>query len=329
MVNILLVEDEHLISIDIKYTLEQFKYNVVGIFSNGNDVIKNVGKLNPDIILMDIMLDGDLDGIETGKRILAKHDIPIIFLTAYADSSTVESATKITPYGFILKPYDEKELHAAIEITLIKHKSELELLKSKAQYESMFIGNPEPCVYVDNDFKIKDINPRFKKFFGFTLEECKAKKIDDLIIPPGHKHEANKLSIESLSGSVFTDTVRKSKKGEILPVAISAAPIVLNGNIKGAFVIYKDIRERKKIEEERENLIKELQKTLEEVKTLEGLIPICSHCKKIRDDSGYWGNVEQYIAKHSNVNFSHGICPDCLKKYYPDQYKKMKEKGKI
>lgn len=81
--------------------------------------------------------------------------------------------------------------------------------------------------------------------------------------------------------------------------------------------------------EKREKVIEELQVALDEVKTLSGLVPICSSCKKIRDDTGFWNQIELYIEKHSAAQFSHAICPDCIKKLYPEQYQKMKMAGKI
>lgn len=90
------------------------------------------------------------------------------------------------------------------------------------------------------------------------------------------------------------------------------------GNILGTVGIGRDITERKRIEEEREILIRDLQKALADVKTLSGLVPICSNCKKIRDDSGFWNQLESYIQKHSHATFSHGICPECMKRLYPD-----------
>lgn len=90
------------------------------------------------------------------------------------------------------------------------------------------------------------------------------------------------------------------------------------GNLVGRFVILHDITTRKRVELQREQLIADLQQALGQVKTLRGLIPICSHCKKIRDDSGYWRNVEHYIKAHSDVEFSHSFCPECTKKYYSD-----------
>lgn len=86
-------------------------------------------------------------------------------------------------------------------------------------------------------------------------------------------------------------------------------------------VLQSEIEERKRVENERERLIHELQEALAEVKTLSGLLPICSSCKKIRDDKGYWNQLESYISKHSEAEFSHGICPECAKKLYPEFYK--------
>lgn len=329
MKKILIVEDEQMIAEDIKYTLSQFDYEVIGIFDNGLGAIENISILKPDLILMDIMIKGDINGIETGRIILKDHDIPIIFLTSYSDPETIQSAKSITPYGYMLKPFEKGELIASIEIALIKHKTEKELKEKKSQFESMFLGNPEPCIYLDNDFHIIDANPRFIEFFGYSIKEIKGKDIDSFIIPEEYNEEAVKLNNETLSGYVYFDSIRKHKDGHLLSVSISAAPILIDNEVKGSFVMYKDITLRIKAEQEREKYIDKLQKALDEVKTLEGMIPICSHCKKIRDDSGFWGNVEQYIAKHSNVDFSHGICPDCLQKYYPDQYKKMKDKGNI
>ena len=85
----------------------------------------------------------------------------------------------------------------------------------------------------------------------------------------------------------------------------------------GILVASRDITERKQAEKERERLIAELREALAKVKTLSGLIPICAGCKKIRDDKGYWSQVDSYIARHTDAKFTHGYCPDCIKKYYP------------
>jgi hypothetical protein len=90
------------------------------------------------------------------------------------------------------------------------------------------------------------------------------------------------------------------------------------GKVTKLFGTAQNITDLKRAEEERERLINELQETLAEVKTLSGMLPICSNCKKIRDDKGYWNQIESYIGKHSEAKFSHGICPACAKKLYPE-----------
>jgi hypothetical protein len=100
-------------------------------------------------------------------------------------------------------------------------------------------------------------------------------------------------------------------------VEISTNGVVYGGK-KLIFCICRDITRRKRAEKERENLIGELQNALTEIRALRGILPICSFCKKIRDDKGYWEQVDVYISKHSKADISHSICPECMKKHYPD-----------
>jgi len=107
--------------------------------------------------------------------------------------------------------------------------------------------------------------------------------------------------------------------------------IFKDGTLEGVRCVAHDITERKKIEIERETLIEKLKTALDEIKTLKGIVPICSSCKKIRDDKGYWNLLESYIEKHSNASFSHGMCPDCSEKFYGNEgwYIEMKQKKEI
>jgi DNA-binding NtrC family response regulator len=197
--NIFIVEDDPNVSIVLTTRLETLGYRICGTAETGADAISGVRRLHPDLITMDILLKGGMNGIETAEKISGHTDIPIIYMTCLADQEIFDRAIRTNPYGYIVKPYDTNELRSAIEIALVKY-------------------------------------------------------------------EASK---------------------------------------------------------EREKLILQLENALREIKTLRGLLPICSSCKKIRtDDNNCWQRLEDYIASHLEINFTHGICPDCARNLYPSLFEK-------
>jgi hypothetical protein len=113
------------------------------------------------------------------------------------------------------------------------------------------------------------------------------------------------------------ETERQTRDGQTIQVSLCISPVRdRSGNIVGASTIARDISERKQAEAERERLLRELQVAVANVKTLRGLLPICANCKKIRDDKGYWNQIEYYIRERSDADFTHGICPDCAHRLY-------------
>lgn len=198
-INILVVEDDANVSIVLTARLESLGYQVCATAETGLDAIHAVDQHHPDLITMDILLKGEMNGIQAAAKIAQKTDIPIIFMTCLSDQTIFEEAIQTSPYGYIIKPYDINELRSAIEIAVVKH------------------------------------------------EATQSQKV----------------------------------------------------------------------------LIAKLQKALEEVKTLSGLLPICASCKRIRnDEDGSWQPIEDYIANHSDADFSHGICPECANRLYPELYQK-------
>lgn len=130
-VNILVVEDESIVSKDIQQSLKKLGYNVVGAASTGEVAVQLAEEKQPDLILMDIMLKGAKSGIDAATEIKEKFNIPVIYLTAYADESTLSKAKITEPFGYILKPFKEIDLHTSIEMALFKHKKETELRKER------------------------------------------------------------------------------------------------------------------------------------------------------------------------------------------------------
>ena len=197
---IFVVEDEFIIAEDIQESLTDMGYSVCGLASFGEDAVEKVGKKRPDLVLMDIFLKGDMDGITTADKVRSLFNIPVVYLTAYANDAILERAKVTGPFGYLIKPFTDRELRAAIEMAIYKHN----------------------------------------------------------------------------------------------------------------------------MEQEKERNLGELKTALNNVKQLSGLLPICANCKKIRDDAGYWNQIESYIAEHTDALFSHSICPDCAEHLYGDDkwYKK-------
>ncbi len=191
---IVIVEDEGIVALQIRTSLEQRGYPVAGVFATGEEALEKLGAAAPDLVLMDMKLQGRLDGIETAALLRERHDLPVVFLTAHSEDATVERAKRAEPYGYLLKPFNIQELYIAIEVAVHKHR----------------------------------------------------------------------------------------------------------------------------IDREKEMLTSELRAALEKVKQLSGLLPICSSCKKIRNDEGYWVQIERYIREHSEAEFTHGLCEDCARRLYAD-----------
>lgn len=135
--NVLVVEDESIVSKDIQHSLKKLGYNVVGAASTGEKAFELAASELPDIILMDIMLKGSINGIETAERVKRELNIPVIYLTAYADEATLSKAKVTEPYGYIIKPFKEVDLHTSIEMALYKYSKEKEVLKERDLFYSL------------------------------------------------------------------------------------------------------------------------------------------------------------------------------------------------
>ena len=180
--------------------------------------------------------------------------------------------------------------------------------------------SPASIVITDTAGDIEYVNPKFVQVTGYTLAEALGK--NPRILKSGEKSpEAYRELWETISaGKEWRGEFHNKKKnGELYWESASISPIRdLADRVTHYVAVKEDITARKQTEAEREKLIHDLQDALASVKSLSGLLPICANCKKIRDDKGYWSQVESYISQHSEATFTHGICPDCIKKLYPD-----------
>lgn|GEM_PF-2000065 len=130
---ILVVEDAKVVSLDIQRRLTGKGYNVCGTADTGEDAVTKAGSLHPDLVLMDICLKGKMDGIQAAEQIRKKYNIPIVYLTANSDDETLQRAVRTEPFGYLLKPFDERDLHTTIEIALYKHQMESNIVSESEQ----------------------------------------------------------------------------------------------------------------------------------------------------------------------------------------------------
>ena len=211
-----------------------------------------------------------------------------------------------------------------------RKKVDLEIQKQKQYVEALLASASDAIVSLDLNGDVVSVNPYFEKLFGYAQTEIQGKNLDSFIVDKDNIEDASTITKTVQDGGTARfERKRKRNDGSFVDVSISGAPIIVDNTHVGALAIYRDITERKKAEQERERIIRELQEALRQVNTLSGLIPICANCKKIRDDKGYWSDVELYISKHSDAEFSHGLCSDCMKKLYPEQYERLLAQGKL
>lgn len=196
-----------------------------------------------------------------------------------------------------------------------------------AKFKALMDASPDPIVVYDAGGNTTYMNPAFETVYGFSPEDVMGQTID--YVPADERGKTLDAWQRAIQGEkLMLETRRYTKDGRTLHVQMSTAIIRDDsGQHLESIVIHRDITPLKEAETLKEKLIAELRAALKRVQTLSGLVPICSNCKKIRDDKGYWNHLEQYIEDYSEALFSHGICPDCSDSLYggQDWYKNLKK----
>ena len=217
-----------------------------------------------------------------------------------------------------------------VEDELLRHKHGLETLiqertkalkESEARLRSYFEFPVAGIAITSLDMGWLEVNPALCDMLGYSQQELSGMTWDELTHPDDLAADVAQFE-RVLASEINTYAIEKRfirKNGDVFWTTLSVSCVRKpGGSVDYMVALLQDITIRKQLEEEREKLIIDLQKALSEVKKLSGFLPICSSCKKIRDDKGYWSEVERYIGEHSEAQFSHGICPDCMRKLYPE-----------
>ncbi|MCX9083465.1 MAG: response regulator [Candidatus Methanoperedens sp.] len=258
---ILVVEDEAITAMDIQRRLKNLGYDVPAIVSSGEKAIEKVKENNPDLILMDINLNREMDGIEAAIKIHSFSDIPIIYLTAYSDDETLQRAKISEPYAYLIKPFKDRELLINIEIAFYKNKMEKKLKEgyeklreSKKWLETAVDSIGDAVIATDKDGNIKLINPIAQALSGWNEKEALGKKLSTVfnVVIEGTDMQVEdpvkKVIKEGMFYGLADQTYLVSKNGMRTPVDIIGTPIRDEGSIVGIVLVFNDIIESKKIE---------------------------------------------------------------------------------
>ena len=221
--------------------------------------------------------------------------------------------------GLVLFRSEKRKTELETEARYLKQiaKGSVALSESEERLKTIMEGIQSGILVVDAETHvIVDLNPCAIELIGASREEIVGHVCHKFVCPV----EKGKCPVTDLKqGMDNSERTLINAKGESIPILKTVTRIKLDGR-EHLVESFLDIRDRKQAEEEREKLIKVLQDALSKIKTLSGLLPICSSCKKIRDDKGYWNQIEAFIRDHTEAEFSHSICPECAKRIYPNLY---------
>ncbi|MBD3291185.1 response regulator [candidate division KSB1 bacterium] len=256
-IKILIVEDEKIVASDIQNSLIRMGYSTLGIASSGDEALEKTREFHPDIVLMDIRLEGEMDGIDSALKIRERFHIPVIYLTAYADDSTLQRAKISEPYGYILKPFDSRDLHTSIEMALYKHKMEKKLKESEKWYATTLNSIGDGVITTNTRGEITFINPVAQKITGLSepdILKIHFSKIFKIAISQTDNSLIDLFANdqnELISRNIAQDALLISESGREIPINFTKTLMRdINNNIMGAVFVFQDITERKKAEYE-------------------------------------------------------------------------------
>lgn len=251
--NVMIVEDEKNVAMDIKCSLENLGYTVTAIAASSEAALKKVAETQPDLVLMDIQLKGEIDGVKTAEQIRRSFNIPVIYLTANADNNTLQRAKVTEPYGYILKPLEEKELNISIEMAIYKHKQESQVKAREKWFATTLKSIGDAVIAINHHNSIVLINTIAEALTGWQQSEATGKNLKDIFQILNEDKLRLVASLlkapQSDVVSLLEDTILLNRTGKLVPITGSGAAIRDNQeNIVGAILIFRTVEKPKQIQ---------------------------------------------------------------------------------
>ncbi len=245
---ILIAEDESIIALDLKSSVRSLGYEVVDIVASGKDAVSSAREKNPDLVLMDISLPGEMDGIEACGCILNALDIPVIYITAHTDTATFQRAQKTNPYGYLIKPIGINDLYSAMEMAVSRYRLECKLRESEEKYRALVENINEVIITTDTEGRFTYVSPVLERVSGYRPEELLGKNFSEFIHPgdlPGLL-ESRERTYAGISEPYDYRVI--TKDGTVLHVRTSSRILEKDGKVLGLTAVLTDITAQKHAE---------------------------------------------------------------------------------
>jgi two-component system, cell cycle sensor histidine kinase and response regulator CckA len=263
---ILIVEDEAIVAADLSSKLRQLGYEAAGMAASGEKAIELASRLRPDLVLMDIQLEGLIDGIEAAEIIRHEQDLPVVYLTAFSDTHTLERAKLTGPFGYILKPFEERDLATQIEMALYRHNADREIRLQREQLHVTLRSIGDAVISCNTYGTVTFINPVAEALTGWTAEDATGRPLSEIF---SIVNELSGAQLENPVEAVLKEgrpvalanhTNLLKKDGGTVPIEDSAAPILNDkGLVIGAVLVFRDVTAKRRAEEELKKTRDELE----------------------------------------------------------------------
>ena len=256
---ILIVEDDRIVARDIQHQLSRMGHVVVGMSASGEDAVRLACSQQPDLVLMDIRLEGEMDGIEAARRIRDAQRIPIVFLTAYANDEVVQRASLTEPFGYLLKPFEEPQMRTVIQMALYKHASDTRLRLSERRYAATLASIRDGVILCNRDGRVDFMNRAAETMTGWTAAEAAGQPLSAVFVAVDEETQEplEDFSAVVLRSGEFAPPERQSRllpRGGEEPAGIvveerCSAIIDDRGDLVGSILVFRDLTQRRRIAE--------------------------------------------------------------------------------
>jgi PAS domain S-box-containing protein len=303
---ILVVNEDDSAARSVAARLAALGHDVVAIVPSAGVAIDAAASTLPGLLLMDVP-DGDgSNAAAAARRILRRHSIPAVFTGTPEREEVLQQAALTEPFSYLVPPFSDRELDLSIELAISRHGT----ARTSHELQGFFDVSIDMFCFLGFDGYFRRLNTAWERTLGFTREELMSRRFIEFVHPDDRERTLNQNAYVRAGGQARAFENRYvCRDGSYRWFLWNATPMVAEGVI---YSVARDITERRNAEQERVELVRRLEKSLAEVRTLQEILPICMYCRKIRDDEDYWLTVESYIARHTRTRFSHAICPNCM-----------------